>query len=138
MTPDSSDRISLSNRLECLERENRTFKVFGTIALLGAAGALCMGLAAAPPKRLEAEVIVVKGPQGKSQMILAVGDEGPALTFVDKNGKLRVNIDVSNDGPGLDLLDAAESPRAQLMVTEDQGPLLNFTDSKGAQVSLKP
>jgi hypothetical protein len=138
MTPDMTDPMLVSNRLEKLERENRRFKVLGSAALLGVAGALFLGLAAAPPKKLEAEVIVVKSPNGKAQMILGVGEEGPALTLVDKNGKLRVNIDVSTDGPGLDLLDAAESPRAQLMVTEDQGPLLNFTDSKGAQVSLKP
>lgn len=138
MTQDPTDQMSLSNRVANLEKENRRLKVFGSVALLGAAGALCMGLAAAPAKRLEAEVIVVKGPHGKAQMILGVGEEGPALTLVDQNGKLRMNLDVSSDGPGLDLLDEKESPRAQLMVTEDQGPLLNFTDAKGAQVSLKP
>jgi hypothetical protein len=138
MTQEPTDQMSLSNRLTKLERENRRLKVLGSVALLGVAGALCVGLAAAPAKKLEAEVIALKSPHGKGQMILGVGEEGPALTFLDKNGKLRVNIDVSSDGPGLDLLDAAESPRAQLMVTEDQGPLLNFTDSKGAQVSLKP
>ena len=136
MTQDPTDRMSLSNRLDRLERENRRLKVYGSVVLLGVAGALCMGLAAAPSKKLEAEIIVLKGPHGKAQMILGVGEEG--LTLVDKDGKLRVNIDASVDGPGIDLLDAKESPRAQLMVTEDQGPLLNFTDSKGAQVSLKP
>jgi hypothetical protein len=138
MTQDPTDQMSLSNRLDRLERENRRLKVYGSAVLLGVAGALCMGLAAAPSKKLEAEIIVLKGPHGKAQMILGVGEEGPALTLVDKDGKLRVNIDASVDGPGIDLLDAKESPRAQLMVTEDQGPLLNFTDSKGAQVSLKP
>jgi hypothetical protein len=138
MTLDPTDQKSFSNRLDKLERENRRLKVYGSVVLLGVAGALCMGLAAAPSKKLEAEVIVIKSPHGKAQMILGVGEEGPALTLVDTDGKLRVNIDASNDGPGIDLLDAKESPRAQLMVTEDQGPLLNFTDSKGAQVSLKP
>ncbi|HET9253244.1 MAG TPA: hypothetical protein VFP58_14115 [Candidatus Eisenbacteria bacterium] len=138
MTLDPTDQKSISNRLEKLERENRRLKVYGSVVLLGVAGALCMGLAAAPSKKLEAEVIVLKGSHGKAQMILGVGEEGPALTLVDREGKLRVNIDASADGPGIDLLDAKESPRAQLMVTEDQGPLLNFTDSKGAQVSLKP
>ena len=55
-----------------------------------------------------------------------------------QNGKLRVNLGVGQDGPALDLLDAAENPRAQLMITEDQGPILNFYDAKGSQVSLKP
>ena len=138
MTPDPTDQKSISNRLETLERENRRLKVVGSVVLLGAAGALCMGLTAAPSKKLETEAIVIKDARGKTQAILSAGDEGPALTLMDKNGKLRLNIDVSHEGPGLDLLDDRESPRAQLMVTEDQGPLLNFTDSKGAQVSLKP
>jgi len=138
MTLDPTDPKSFSNRLEKLERENRRLKVLGSVVLLGAAGALCMGLTAAPSKKLEAETIVIKDARGKTQAILSSGDEGPAFTLMDQNGKLRVNIDVSHEGPGLDLLDGTENPRAQLMVTEDQGPLLNFTDSKGAQVSLKP
>jgi hypothetical protein len=138
MTRDIRESVSLLQRLEKVERENRHFKVLGTVMLLGMAGVLCLGLASNPSKKLEAEVLVLKSAQGKSQMILDAGVDGPALTILDKNGKLRVNLGVGQDGPALDLLDAAESPRAQLMITEDQGPLLNFYDSKGTQVSLKP
>ncbi|HKO21455.1 MAG TPA: hypothetical protein VJX91_02290 [Candidatus Eisenbacteria bacterium] len=138
MTRDIRESVSLEQRLENGERENRRFKVLGSLVLLGMAGALCMGLTSAPSKKLEAEVLVLKNAQGKSQMILGAGDDGPALTILDKNGKLRVNLGVGQDGPALDLLDAAENPRAQLMITEDQGPLLNFYDAKGSQVSLKP
>lgn len=138
MTSESKDQGSLLARLEKVERENRRFRVFGSFAILAAAGALFLGLSAPPSKSLEAELIIVRDTQGKARMILGVGDDGPALTFLDKDGKLRVNLGVDRDGPALDLLDAAESPRAQLMITDDQGPILNFFDAKGSQVSLRP
>ena len=129
---------SLLTRIEKVERENRSLKIGGSIALLGVAGALFLGLAAPPSKTLEAELFIVRDAQGKARMILAVGDEGPALTLLDKDGKLRVNLGVDKEGPSLDLLDAAESPRAQLMITDDKGPRLNLVDNKGSQVSLRP
>jgi hypothetical protein len=138
MTRDIHVTASLEQRLEKVERENRSLRVLGTVMLLGMAGVLCLGLTSAPSKKIEAEVLVLKSAQNKSQMILDAGADGPALTILDKNGKLRVNLGVTKEGPALDLLDAAESPRAQLMITEDQGPLLNFYDAKGTQVSLKP
>jgi hypothetical protein len=129
---------SLLIRLEKVERENRSLKIGGLIALLCVAGALFLGLAAPPSKTLEAELFIVRDTQGKARMILTVGEEGPALTLLDKDGKLRVNLGVDKEGPALDLLDAAESPRAQLMITDDKGPRLNLYDNKGSQVSLRP
>lgn len=138
MTSEIKDSGSLLVRLEKVERENRRFKIVGSLAILGAAGALFLGLSAPPSKTLDAELIIVRDPHGKARMILGVGDDGPALTCLDKDGKLRVNLGVDRDGPALDLLDKAETPRAQLMITDDQGPLLNFFDAKGSQVSLRP
>lgn len=138
MTAENQTQETLLNRLEKVERENRGFKIAGSLALLGAAGALFLGLAAPPAKTLEAELFIVRDAQGKARMLLSVGDEGPALTLLDNNGKLRVNLGVDKDGPALDLLDAAESPRAQLMITEDQGPRLNLYDAKGSQISFRP
>lgn len=138
---EAQDSTMFQRRLEKLERENRTLKILGLVAALGLTGALFLGSAAqpAPPaKTLEAETIVVKDPQGRGKIILSVGDDGPAVTLVDKNGKLRANLGMTQDGPALDLLDGAESPRAELLFHEKNGPLLNFFDSKGAQVSFRP
>jgi hypothetical protein len=138
MTREIATRDSLEERLERVERDNRRLKRLGMLGILGAAGVFLLGLSAAPSKRVEAEVIVVKDSHGKARMILGAGDDGPAITLLDQNGKLRANLEVSGEGPALDLLDASEHPRAQLMITDDQGPLLNFYDAKGGQVSLKP
>lgn len=132
------ERALFQKRLERLERENRNLKVIGLVAMLGLTGALFLGSTSAPSKTLEAETIVVRDPQGRGKIILAVGDDGPAVTLVDKNGKLRANLGMTREGPALDLLDVAESPRAELMFTEEHGPLLNFFDSKGSQVSFRP
>lgn len=138
MTAESQTQETLLNRLEKLERENRGIKILGSIALLGAAGALFLGLAAPPTKTVEAELFILRDTQGKARMMMSVGDEGPSLTLLDKNGKLRVNLGVDKDGPALDLLDAAENPRAQLMITDEKGPLLNLYDAKGSQISFRP
>lgn len=135
---DVQDPTLFHKRLEKLERENRNLKILGLVAALGLTGALFLGSAAPPAKTLEAETIVIKDPQGRGKIILSVGDDGPAVTLVDKNGKLRANLGMTQDGPALDLLDAAESPRAELLFHEKNGPLLNFFDSKGAQVSFRP
>lgn len=138
MSSEIQTQETLLKRLEKIEGSNRRLKLAAAIALLGMAGALFLGVAAAPTKNIEAELIILRDPSGKARMILGCGDEGPAITMIDKNGKLRVNLGVSQDGPALDLLDAAESPRAQLTITNDMGPLLNFLDAKGTQVSLRP
>ena len=142
------DPTLFHQRLERLERENRNLKILGLVGALSLTGALFLGSSAppakapgstaAPAKTIEAETIVVKDPQGRGKIILSVGDDGPAVTLVDKNGKLRANLGMTQDGPALDLLDAAESPRAELLFHEQNGPLLNFFDSKGAQVSFRP
>ena len=138
MSSENQMQDSLLNRIEKVERENRGLKIGGSVALLALVGALFLGLAAPPSKTLEAELFIVRDAHGKARMILAVGDEGPALTLLDKDGKLRVNLGVDKEGPALDLFDAAESPRAQLMITDEQGPRLNLYDNKGTQVSLRP
>jgi len=138
MTAENRTQDSLLMRIEKVERENRGLKIAGSIALLGVAGALFLGLSAPPSKTIEAELVIIRDTTGKARIILGVGDEGPALTLLDKDGKLRVNLGVDKDGPALDLLDRAESPRAQLLITDDQGPRLNFFDAKGSQVSLRP
>ncbi len=138
MTAENQTQETLLNRLEKLERENRGIKIAGSIALLGAAGALFLGLAAPPTKTVEAELFILRDAQGKARMMMSVGDEGPALTLLDKNGKLRVNLGVDKEGPALDLLDAAENPRAQLLISDDKGALLNLYDAKGSQISFRP
>ena len=138
MNSETSTAESLERRIEKVERENRRLKIAALTALLGLGGVFSLGAAASPPQKLEAETIVLRDATGKSRIILGVDEEGPGIAFLDAKGKLRLNLGLAKDGPALDLLDAAEHPRATLLLTEDQGPILNFVDKKGSQVSLKP
>jgi hypothetical protein len=140
MNSETSIAEALERRIEKVERENRRLKIAALIAVLCLGGALSLGAAANPPQqqKLEAETIVLRDAEGKTRIVLGVDKEGPGIAFLDAKGKLRMNLGLAKEGPALDLLDAAEQPRATLLLTEDQGPILNFVDKKGSQVTLKP
>ena len=138
MNSETSIAETLERRIEKVERENRRLKIAALTALLGLGGAFSLGAAASPPQKLEAETIVLRDAQGKSRIILSVDEEGPGIALLDAQGKVRANLGLAKEGPALDLLDAAEHPRATLELTEDHGPILNFVDKKGSQVSLRP
>ena len=138
MNLETSIAGALERRIEKVERENRRLKIAALIAVLGLGGAFSLGAAANPPQKLEADKIVLRDAEGKTRIVLGIDEEGPGIAFLDAKGKLRMNLGLAKEGPALDLLDAAEHPRATLLLTEDQGPILNFVDKKGSQVSLKP
>lgn len=133
-TPDSE---GLKERLERLERQNRTYQVAGSIAVLGAAAAMLLGVAA-PSKTMETDMLLIKDAKGTTRMILGMADEGPAITMLDENGRLRANIGVTKDGPEFDFLDTTETPRVQIFFDGKQVPHLNMVDAKGVQVSFRP
>ncbi|HET9951675.1 MAG TPA: hypothetical protein VFS09_07775 [Candidatus Eisenbacteria bacterium] len=134
----SSDVSSLVGRLDALERENRRWKRGVLLAATAFAAAAILGMAPPPTRTLDLEVLRIVDARGKARAVLAMGDEGPALSFFDEKGRLRANLGVAKEGPSLDLLDTAESPRAQLTVDGKQDPHLDFIDGKGVSVSLRP
>lgn len=127
----------VTERLERLERQNRAFKVAGSLTILGAAAALWLGVAA-PSKSLETDMVIIKDASGTTRMILGMADDGPAITMLDEKGRLRANIGVTKDGPELDFLDTSETPRVQVLVDGKQVPHFNMVDEKGTQVSFRP
>ncbi|MGE5175206.1 MAG: hypothetical protein ACM3JJ_02425 [Hyphomicrobiales bacterium] len=127
----------MTERLERLERQNRTMRVAGSIAVLGAAAALLLGVAA-PNKTVEANMVLIKDATGTTRMILGMADDGPAITMLDERGRLRANIGVTKDGPELDFLDSTENPRVMILVDGKQVPKFNMVDDKGTQVSFRP
>lgn len=129
---------NLIERVEALERENRRWKRTALVAASLLAAAAIVGMSSPPTKTLDLELLRIVDSRGKARAILGMGEEGPALSLLDEKGRLRANLGIERDGPSLDLLDTAESPRAQLTVDGKQGPHLDFTDAKGAQVSLRP
>ena len=137
MQEDQLKEDSLVQRIERLERQNRSLKVAGTLVVLASAAALFVGMSA-PKKSLETDLLLIKDAAGTTRMILGMADDGPAITMLDQNGKLRANIGVTDKGPEFDFLDASETPRLQMFIDDKQVPRVNLLDSKGTQVTFRP
>jgi len=131
------ERESLEGRVLRLERQNRTLKVLGSVAILAGLAALCLGVSA-PRKSLETDLLLIKDASGNTRMILGMADGGPAITMLDAKGKLRANIGVTDQGPEFDFLDTSETPRVQIHIDRNQEPKFNMVDNKGTQVSIRP
>jgi hypothetical protein len=129
---------NLLERVEALERENRRWKRAALVAVAVLALGAALGMSSPPTKTLDLELLRIVDARGKARAILGMGDEGPALSLLDDKGRLRANFGIEKDGPSLDLLDTSETPRAQLSVNGKQDPHLDFTDARGAHVSLHP
>jgi hypothetical protein len=137
MQVDQLGSDTLVRRIERLERQNRSLRAAGTLAVLAGAAALCIGMSA-PRKSLETDLLLIKDASGTTRMILGMADDGPAITMLDSNGKLRANIGVTEKGPEFDFLDASETPRLQMFIDEKQVPRVNLLDAKGTQVTFRP
>ena len=137
MQADQLNEVTLVQRIERLERQNRTLRVAGALAILAGAAALFVGMSA-PKKSLETDLLLIKDAAGTTRMILGMADDGPAITMLDEHGKLRANIGVTDKGPEFDFLDASETPRLQMFIDDKQVPRVNLLDAKGTQVTFRP
>jgi hypothetical protein len=101
--------MTLEQRLERLERENRWMRRLGAVAVAVVAAVLLMGQDKAKDlPDLVVRSLTVKDKDGKVRATLATLATGSAyLRFLDKSGKRRAALDVLNDGtPRLRLFDA--------------------------------
>ncbi len=124
---------NLLRRLDRLERQNRRFKLAGSLMLIGFAALVLMGQAKPSnvAKVIEAEKFILRNTDGKTRGVLLISDDGnPALALFDKNGKMRVRLDASKlgfFGVGLSLFDEIGNGRAALLLTPAGMPVLNLT-----------
>jgi hypothetical protein len=154
------------HRLTRLERENRGFRLLGSLMLAGLAA---LGLIAQAPARtaktVEAERFILVDQAGKTRAGFAVARDGniglrltdtagttrlafevqangePWVTLSDSQGHRRVAMVVNPDGsPGFSLLDVAEKARLG-MSASDKGAAILFGDGTGkvrASVGVAP
>lgn len=103
---------SLTQRLECLERANRRFKLIGSSILVAIATVILMGQAKPTKvtKVLETEEFILRDPSGKIRARLGMGDlartdvelikrgdfEPVALNLFDNNGVARARLSASD------------------------------------------
>jgi hypothetical protein len=95
---------AVTERLDRIERQLRSWKAFGVLALLVAGGMLLMGLAPSGPPTVAAQRFVVVDGRGKPYASFGLAGEGsPVMGFTDKNGTTRVMIGILDGQPELNL-----------------------------------
>lgn len=117
--------MSIDERIERLERDNRMLRRLAVIPLLAATAALLMGQAPAQ-KVIEAQRFALIDPSGKVVGGLSAGDRGPSLTFFDTTG---LRLSLSPDS--LILYDRGGEVRYLLRVRDDGNLATTMFDAKG-------
>ena len=82
-----SDLPDLAQRVEKLEKANRRLKLAGVLVLTLVGCWLLLGVAS-PKRTVQAEEFILRDANGKVQVMLGAGAEGPTLVLFDANGKL--------------------------------------------------
>ena len=120
-----ASQVSLIQRVERLEKANRSLKSLVLCGLVVVLGIFLIGGTGAPTKTVEAESFVVKDAQGIIHARFGItADGGPALTYYDRNNNPRLFIGSLGLGKdfdlGLGLYDDKGSPRVTFGILEGQ------------------
>jgi len=137
MPPEATNILTVLERLDNLERQNRRLKRLGLGALLLVGGTLLAGFTGERPAKpaavtetIDAQRFVLKNARGETRAQLGLlGGEFPQLTFLDAKGKTRLSLDLLLDQPSLTLFDS-KGVRASLGLVLDM-PVLSLHDANG-------
>jgi hypothetical protein len=124
---------TLEQRIETLERHNRTL----TIALCASALIACIlasvGMQQSRPQSFDATEFRLIDEQGKPRARFAMLETGPALIFTDADANSRVKLLLDDaDGPALFMSDHNRADRLAIRV-EPTGATLAMGDENGAE-----
>ena len=153
--------MSVEERLERLERQNKWMRRLGAVGVALVAVVFLMGQGKEPPD-LVVRALTLKDAAGKTRAELGVRDGAPILTLKDEAGRPRVALSqeimeffdssgprvslgmyvvrfvrrgrivtVSDGRPLISLYDKAHKPRIFLTVDEDGSPYLRTMDPDG-------
>jgi len=132
MTSPTPDLLSITQRLEKLERQNRWLKVAGSIFVLVVAS-LVFTAQAPSKKRVEANEFILRDAEGRVSAELLSTGAGASLGMYDPRGQLRAVLAVGKYGPGLVLVDANGKIRATFGLDDEEGPSLLQLDANGTR-----
>jgi hypothetical protein len=127
----TSEIQALADRLEQVERQNRTLKCAGIAILLIVCAAVLMG-PARPPQTVTAQKFVVADAEGTTRAELGIFGKTPGFHLYGTNNKERPQVSVfaSSDGGGVTFFSADGVPSALLQTTKD-GAVLNLFEAEG-------
>jgi hypothetical protein len=144
MTGSHKGQEELLARLDRLERSNRSLARavqrhrLGGLVGLAVLGVLFLTGAVSIPETLEARHFVLRDQSGKMRAALGMRPDGtPGLAFFEKDGRVRLSLDLGPDGPAVHLMNGIGKPQAALAMRPDGTPGLGLFDPAGqVRVSL--
>lgn len=130
MEPGTSEWPAMMNRLERLEKQNRSFKQIGTLGLILIGSVLLMGQAS-PKRTVEANEFVLKDSSARIRGRLSIKNDGPMLELLGNSGETGAVLAVGADGAGLSLGYGNSRYMPVNLTMGKSGPDLNLNDATG-------
>jgi hypothetical protein len=146
MTNDTDGLITLTDRVDALERENRRLKGGGAVLLAVVIALSAMGAGAVESLNaqkltvtdptgsvtISGSDIIMKSPNGTERLFVGLSDKDhPVMNFYGPEGKTRVSL-IGSDLPFLRLLDA-KNEREYMGLTTDNHPVIRMYGSDGTE-----
>jgi hypothetical protein len=126
----TSEIQAIADRLEQVEKQNRTLKRVGIAILLIVSAVVLMG-PARPPQTVTAQKFILADAEGTIRAELGISGERAHLFLYGTNQEIpQVSVFASSDGGGVTFSSADGYPRALLHTTKD-GALLNLFEAEG-------
>ncbi|MHC4549797.1 MAG: hypothetical protein ACYTEZ_13575 [Planctomycetota bacterium] len=132
--------MTLEQRVDQLERQNRWMRRIGAVGLALVAAVLLMGQDRAKDlPDLKVRSLTVRDLGGKERAALFTAADGsPFLTLADKDGTIRAMVSSSAVGAALNLYDKNGKTRARLGTAADGSPSLTLYDAKDKVIWKAP
>jgi hypothetical protein len=96
-TPFEGEARDLRDRLSRMERELRSWRLGGVIALSLATVVIAGAPAEPPAKELRVTTLRIVDREGKNRIVLTAEPKIPDMTFLDPAGKSRLTLDIAAD-----------------------------------------
>jgi len=123
--------MTLEQRLEKLERENRWMRRIGVVAAAVAAAVFLIGQGKdREPPDLVVRSLRVQDEKGKVRASLRMTADGAILGFYDDDGKMRIMLGAKGDRHSLKFIDTAGESRATFGTTAGF-PALKLAEGSG-------
>ena len=132
-------KITLNERMEKLEQQNRRLKNYMLLLLFALMGLALVGAKSGPNdgqfRQIVAQKITIANDAGKEVMYIGTSDEGTGLNILNKTGEkvLSLGINADERGTGMMVADKEGLPRFGFGM-DDGLPSLAITDKNGKKI----
>lgn len=133
MTSQISVLQSVVERLDKLEKQNRTLKRVGMLVLVLFCLVFVMGQALPGRRIIEAEGFILRDANGKMRAALGISEGAPHLSLLDEEGTARIFLTLAANKPAVWLFDAKVNPRVSLATDAGGDGLLSLLDGMRKQ-----